>query len=590
MNTRRYKNILLAAAVAVQCSISCMDGYETLPVDHYTSDYVFSTTDSAGAKALGLLSTVYNMLSDGHNRVGGDYLDAASDDAISIKMASTPDVLKLQLGQYTPRTRVTSDMIWGDYYTAIRRVNILLSGVDRVPFNETYTDALGQVRPLNVTLKAEARFLRAWFYFQLLERYGGVTLLGDNVYDISDDLELPRNSFAECVDYIVTELDEIKDSLRTLPMDNPSTYAHVATKPACMALKARVLLYAASPLFNGSTIEEGNDLVGYTDYSVERWHEAAVAAKELIDEYGENGTGTFKLAPDSRDVFLGFYERTTNPELIFFRQGGNGTDVETDNGPLGFSGDKLGNGRTNPTQNLVDAFLMKDGKRIGESTKYVYDSQNPYDNRDPRLDKTILYNGAKWFGSALETWQGGANNPSSASEYSQTSYYMNKFMGKFADASDYTSVLHAWVMFRWTEVLLNYAEAENEYLAAPSEDVYNVIKALRERGGIEAGDDGMYGLTGTETKDEMREIIQNERRIELAFEEHRFYDIRRWRLAEKVFAEPLRGMRIVQGVGGYTYSEIDVLEAPFETKRYLYPIPYSEVNKNKNMVQNPNWK
>lgn len=194
------RNLIMAFAwsAALFATTACMDNYEELPVDQYTEDFLFSRTDSVGDRALGFLGTIYDALESGHSRVGGYYLDAASDDALPIDMDGEPDVLKLQLGQFTAHTRITSEMKWGDYYSLIRKVNIFINGIDVVPFKDTYIDALGEEQPLNRTLKAEARFIRAWFYFQMLERYGGVPLLGDKVYDINDNLELPRNSFSEC--------------------------------------------------------------------------------------------------------------------------------------------------------------------------------------------------------------------------------------------------------------------------------------------------------------------------------------------------------------------------------------------------------
>ena len=290
-----------------------------------------------------------------------------------------------------------------------------------------------------------------------------------------------------------------------------------------------------------------------------------------------------------RNIFLNFYHKSLNPELIFFRQGGSGTGVETDLGPLGFSGTNIGGGRTNPTQNLVDAFPMKDGRPIDEEGKYTYDPQNPYANRDPRLDLTVLHQGSKWLGTTLQTWQGGAHNPNAGEDYSTTSYFQRKFMGSFESQASYSAVLHLWVMMRYTEVVLNFAEAENEVLDVPSQEVYDVLIALRKRAGIEAGTDRMYGLKAGMTKEEMRQAIRNERRLELAFEEHRYFDIRRWREAENVYRQPLRGMRIAANGGGVTYTVADVLNVAWDNKRYFYPIPYTEVNKNDNMVQNPNW-
>ena len=585
------RNLIMAFAwsAALFATTACMDNYEELPVDQYTDDFLFSRTDSVGDRALGFLGTIYDALESGHSRVGGYYLDAASDDALPIDMDGEPDVLKLQLGQYTARTRIGSEMKWGDYYSLIRKVNIFINGIDVVPFKATYINALGEQQPLNRTLKAEARFIRAWFYFQMLERYGGVPLLGDKVYDINDNLELPRNTFGECVDYIVSELDAIQDDLRAIPMDQPGLYAHVPTKQACVALKSRVLLYAASPLFNERPIESGNELIGYASYDRNRWKKAADAAREFMETWGDKGDATFKLATSSRNVFLNFYHKSTNPELIFFRQGGSGTGVESNIGPLGFSGNNIGSGRTNPTQNLVDAFPMKDGKAIDEPGKFTYDPQNPYANRDPRLDQTVLHNGSKWLGTTLQTWQGGAHNPNTGEDYSTTSYYQRKFMGAFESFSDYSAVLHLWVILRYTEVLLNFVEAENEALDEPSQEIYDVLFAIRKRGGISAGTDKMYGLKAGMTKEEMREVIRNERRIELAFEEHRYFDIRRWREAENIYKQPLKGMQISSNGVGVTYTVADVLNVTWDSKRYFYPIPYAEVNKNDNMVQNPNW-
>lgn len=587
---KRYRYILPVLALGMIALVSsCMDNYETLPADEFTEDYLFSRTDSNGVQARQFLNQIYDELENGHNRVGGDYLDASTDDAISINTDNDPDVYKIYKGTYTASSRVTSDMIWDDYWAGIRKVNIFISGIDQVPYKNTYVNALGETRNLGVSFKAEARFLRAWFYFQLVRRYGGVPLLGDKVYGLNDDIQLARNSFADCIDYIVSELDNIQDSLRTYPISNASEFAHVATKQSCMALKSRVLLYAASPLFNGQTLEDGNSLVGYTDYDRNRWKLAADAAREFIETDGHLGSENFVLTEDPRDVFLNYYSFGSNPELIFFRQEGTSTGEESTNGPLGFTGTNLGNGRTNPTQNLVDAFPMKDGKPIGESDKYTYDAQNPYANRDPRLDMTILHNGSTWLGTTLATWQGGDNNPSNGSSYSKTSYFSCKFMGKFANATEYSDHYRLWVIFRYTEILLNFAEAENEYLDAPSQDVYDMIILLRQRAGIEAGDDHLYGLKANMTQAEMREVIHNERRLELAFEEHRFYDIRRWRIAEEVFSKPIQGMQIVSGSGQTIYSRVDLLTTSFQTRQYLYPIPYSEVNKNANMKQNPNW-
>lgn len=566
---------------------ACNDGYEKEPVEHFTLDYLFSRADSAGIQARYFLNNIYyEHLPSGYNRINGDFWDAASDDAISINN-NEPEIYKLFMGRYSAVSRLT-DMEWGGYYQGIRKANILINNIDVVPFNLTYINALGETKPLNYTMKAEARFLRAHFYFELVKRYGGVPLIGDNVYVLGDDVQLPRNTFAQCIDYIVRELDEIKDDLRSLPMADATEFAHAPTKEACLAMKARVLLYAASPLFNEKPLEAGNELIGYPSYDSGRWNLAAQAAKDLIDQYGPKGKGTLNLAQDYRNIFVDFYGGN-NPELIFFRPVGKNKSIETANGPLGFSGNSLGNGNTNPTQNLVESFLMKDG------TKYVSTSvDDPFKNRDPRLDFTILHHGSRWLNTTLDTQVGGTHNPSGA-QYSRTCYYMAKFMKDYQTSSNYEDNIHLWVMYRYGEVLLNYAEALNEVALAggtiDNKEVLNSLIQLRKRAGIEPGNENYYGLPAPQNYDaaEMREIIRNERRIEMAFEEQRYWDIRRWRIAEDIFKEPLKGLNI-QVVGNKTiYNEVNVLSAEFDTKRYFYPIPYSEVIKNGNMIQNPNW-
>ncbi|GCB36574.1 RagB/SusD family nutrient uptake outer membrane protein [Bacteroides faecalis] len=584
----RNKFLALLGASLLITITSCSDGYEPKPVEFVSLDFVFSPTDSLGTNAVKFLSNIYAGLQNGHNRVGGDYLDAASDDAVSINI-SDPDVYKLQVGQYTAISR-TSNMDWGVYYQGIRKVNILLDNIDVVPFMQTYVNAKGESHPLNVSMKAEARFLRACFYFELVKRYGGVPLMGDDIHVLGDDMELPRNTFEDCIRYIVDELDAIKDDLRTNPMPDFDQYSHAATREVCMAMKARVLLYAASPLFNERPIEPGNELIGYASYDRNRWKEAAKAAKEFIDEYGPEGKAVYGLNNDFRDVFLNFYNVTANPEVIFYRPGSENTSIENNNGPLGFSGNSLGKGRTLPTQNLVDAFPMKDGMFADQGSKYVKNQEDPYLNCDPRLDYTVLHHGSLWLRNKLDTSKGGANNPSGVAEYTRTSYYMCKFMGKFETEQDYSNKLHLWIMYRYAEILLNYAEAENESLDTPSSDVYDAIIALRKRAGIEAGENN-YGLkeVGEMTQDQMRELIHNERRIELAFEEHRYWDIRRWRSAENIFRNPLKGLEIKTTGGKTSFININVLQTTFDVNRYFYPIPYSEVVKNDNMIQNPNW-
>ncbi|MDR2816086.1 MAG: RagB/SusD family nutrient uptake outer membrane protein [Proteiniphilum sp.] len=581
-------------------AVTSCDEYEAVPIERFTEDYVFSSTDSLGRNAEKYLNAIYYAMQNGHNRVGGDYLDAASDDALS-SAVSENDIQRLATGQYTAANRVGAgrdvpnriigNMDWANYYTSIRQAINFINNIDIVPLMTTYTNANGIKAPMNRAWKAEARFLKAYFYFELVKRYGGIPILRDDApYELGEDIELPRNTFEYCINYIVSELDAIKDKLRAAPLPNPAAEGHVITAGAAMALKSRVLLYAASPLFNERPIDPGNELVGYAQYDPQRWKDAADAARGFINTY----QGIYALAPSSfTSVFLNYYGENNNKEIIFAQQGDKNKGVEQNNGPIGFTGNNQSNGRTSPTQNLVDAFPMKDGKAIDDPGSLYYSTyslQNMYANRDPRLEYTVMHNGSRWLKTTLETYIKGKNNLTQSVQTTKTSYYLRKFMGNFEESDNYDDVLHLWIMFRYAEILLNFAEAENEY-SGPTTEVYKAITDLRARAGIEPGADNLYGLKPIPamTKEEMRGVIRNERRIEMAFEEQRYWDVRRWRAAEEVFANPLYGLQITKSSNVLNYERVPVASYSFEDKRYFYPIPYSEVVKNKNMKQNPGW-
>ncbi|GHT72778.1 hypothetical protein AGMMS50262_02550 [Bacteroidia bacterium] len=598
---------VITGCLSVFALTSC-DNYEAVPIERFTIDYVFSPTDSLGTNAMRYLNSIYYAMQSGHPTQipARDYLDAATDDAIT-SAVSENDIQRLASGQYSAASRIDAgsstpnsiigQMDWGNYYIAIRQAITFVNHIDEVPLMLTFTNNAGDTISMTRAWKAEARFLKAFFYFEMVKRYGGVPLMDDtHPAELSDDMELPRNTFEECINYIVNELDAIKDSLRTVPLENSAADGHVVTQGAAMALKSRVLLYAASPLFNENPLEKGNELIGYAQYDQARWKKAADAARWFMDTYAPAIYDLDRLpavgsTPGFVHLFVNDYT-SNNKEIIFFRQGSKNHEIEKINGPIGFSGTNQSNGRTSPTQNLVDAFPMKDGKAIDDPTsKYTYTplSQSMYDNRDPRMGLTVMYNNSRWLKTNLETFNKGVNNPGTSAQTTKTSYYMRKFMGQFAETSEYNdNNVHCWILFRYAEILLNFAEAQNEY-AGPTQEVYDQLIDLRKRAGIEAGTDKLYGLKANMTKEEMREIIHNERRIEMAFEEQRYWDIRRWRIAEDLFKTPLYGMLITRVGSSLNFERKEVAFYTFESKRYFLPIPYSEVIKNKNMKQNPGW-
>ena len=577
---KNYKiKIFIGVGLIALCAMACKKS-EKFPVQDVTIQYVFDPRDSAGTAALKFLLNVYSVVPYGHNRVNPDYLDAASDDAVSsgtgteVTTLSTAAYNSINLPNYENLWSNTNTYNTGNCWNGIRYANEFIDNIGVVPV-KGFVNGIGT----RYIWKSEARFLRAYFYFELVKRFGGVPLLGNTVYNINDNLNIPRSSFANCITYIVNECTAIQDSLITAPLANPASDNYRATQGAAMALKAKVLLYAASPQFNDPTGSITNALVGYTNYDPTRWATAAAAAQAVIS------LGSYTLDPVYQNVFL----TQNDPEVIFIRTA-NGTgpshNVESDNGPIGYPA-AISNGQTSPTQDLVNAFPMNNGLPITNPAS-GYDPNNPYNNRDPRFYSNILYNGAPWLSTSLQTFEGGQSKPDNGQQETVTGYYMAKFMANQASGTTYANHDEDWVVFRYAEILLDYAEAENES-AGPVAAVYQTLEQLRIRAGI-TNTSGSYGLTTGMSQAQMRAAIQNERRIEMAFEEERYFDIRRWKIADSVMNVPRMGVSITNSNGTLTYNYIPVLTTKFiAPKMYLYPIPYTEVLANPNMKQNPGW-
>ncbi|RFZ94897.1 RagB/SusD family nutrient uptake outer membrane protein [Mucilaginibacter conchicola] len=567
---RRSFNIS-AALIAIAIIVGCKK-YEPVPAEQRTIDFVFDKDDSLGANAYAYLNSVYAFTQSGHNRVASDYLDAASDDAVSSPNNAAADVYRMATAAYNATNFFPGDNIWANSYKAIRQANIFITNINIVPVKD-------QLRPgisMKFAWKSEARFLRALTYFNLLKRYGGIPIVGDKVFTLEDNIALPRNSFEDCVNYIVSECDAIKDTLLTAPLAQPAAYSQRVTNGAALALKAKVLLYAASPLYNGGNIDATNSLTGYAGYDVSRWQKAAAAAKAVMD------LNAYSLVSDFRNAFI--TQVPANTEVIFQRPNGLTNGVEGANGPLGFTTSPLGGGRTSPSQNLVNAYPMSNGLDITDAAS-GYDPANPYDNRDPRLGFTVFFNGAKWLKSTVVTYEGSRGKPNVGTQQTATGYYMRKFMGLYEDATNYATAPEDWMIFRYADILLSYAEAQNEALGAPDASVYSAVEKIRQRAGLVP-----YQLPTGLNKDKMREAIHRERRLEMAFEENRFFDIRRWKIAETVMNQPITGVTIANTAAGYTYTYGTVLTPKFDApKMYLYPIPYDETLKNPNLKQNPGW-
>ena len=544
--------------------VSCSK-YEPEPLNNVTEDNVWDPLDKNGDFAKQMLTDIYSYLPDGYNRIGGDLLDDASGDAVASRFTNTVE--------YFTNGRLNSqnnpDNCWTNSYRAIRAANDFLAHIDIVPVDATTKQYW----------KAEARFIRAISYFEMLKRFGGVPLIGDQVLTATDNLQLPRNTYAECAAYIVNECDAIKPLLRVEPVAD-SDIGRI-TRCAAMALKIRVLLYGASPLYNGGGLSSDpamKALTGYPTYDATRWNKVVTACEDMI------ALNVYSLPTSYTSVFTA----RKNTEVILAKERAKTFDVESNNSPIGFS-PATGLGYTSPTQELVDAFPMANGLAITDPTS-GYNAAAPYTGRDPRFAATIFYNGTPWLNRSggVQTFTGGLDRPGGTAVQTRTGYYMKKFMADFSTQTSFSNQDHNFILFRYGEVLLTYAEALNE--VGRTSEAYTQLIAIRKRAGISAGTGSLYGLKAAMSQTEMRLAIQNERRIEMAFEEQRFWDIRRWKIADQVLNGTLHGVTITKtGTSTYTYAPLNVSTVSFANRNYTMPLPYTEVVTDLSLIQNEGW-
>lgn len=442
---------------------------------------------------------------------------------------------------------------WKSAYSNIRTINVFFDRIDDAPIETV----------LKNRMKGEMKFIRAWIYANLIWRYGDVPLI-TNLFELNQDYKVKRDSYSDCVDFITKELDE---AITLLPAKSSSETLGRATGDACKALKARVLLYAASEQNNPS-------------HSKEKWEAAAEATKAVLD-------AGYTLGNDYQSVFL-----EDNDEIIFARYftQANSTDFMLFNGRNG------SNGWTgeNPTQNLVNAYEMTNGElpylneelplKINPASGY--DESNPYAGRDPRLDASILHDGSMWAGRETETWHGGLDSPESSIgswNASKTAYAFKKFMVEsIPPAGSSVKPENPWIFFRLAEFYLNYAEIM--YELGNEEQAREYVNKVRARQSV-----NMPPVTASGEK--LRDKIRNERRVELAFEGHRFFDVRRWCIADETENRDLLAMNIQkQADGSKTYEVTMLLKRSFLEQHKLVPIPRTEIDKSEgSLVQNPGY-
>lgn len=478
-------------------------------------------------------------------------IGAATDEIHSIKNAGNYYII--QQGDLTPDN--VNDLNgylnnWKNAYAVIRDVNVFLEKIDEVPVLNEDKDEM----------RGEMKFIRAFQYAELIRRYGGVPII-DKIYGLDDDFSVERASYEECVAFIISELDEV---IGLLPDQQVDQNLGKASADAARALKSRVLLYAASPLNNPE-----NDLT--------KWQLAADAAEALIDtRYGLHG--------DYHDLFLHH-----NQEIIFARYFTQANTYEL-HFQVARNGDN-GWGSDSPTQNLVNDYEMANGKSPfldnGEiNPDSGYDPNNPYENRDPRFYASILHDGSMWMGRETESFEGGMDSgggPIAAWNTSKTRYFLKKFVPEDIPPTGSTVMpTSPWIVFRYAEILLNYAEAK--YMLGDEPTAREYLNIVRSREGVNMPD-------VTASGEELLEKIRNERRIELVFEGHRYFDVRRWEIADETESEDLMGViieKVDEDTKTYTYQTL--IDRTWDDRLYRLPIPRAEIDRSRNSLdQNPGY-
>jgi len=533
--------------------VSCDSDFLDLePTDSFTEAVVFD--DPVLSEAF--LYRAYSLLPWGFKPAGWTMPLSFLCDENNARLADAA-VGPIISGNMTPSYLGAMD-VWADqdnrgrsYWPSIKQCNEFLAKTEE---SEMDPEILNPLR-------GEAKMIRAYAYFRLVCYFGGVPII-TQPFSLDDDWKVPRDSYDNCMKFIFDELDE---AMNMLPLQRDNANLGRATKAAAMAIKARALLFYASPLNNPS-----NDKT--------RWQAAANASKAIID------LGIFDLYPNYKELFM--EAGGWNEEVIWARRTQNQIVREARIEQVFFPNGWRGYGQIHPYQNLVDDYEMANGKKIDQEGS-GYDPQNPYVDRDPRFYYTILYDGAPFKERTIETFfPGGQDSPEgtvSSWNATQTGYYPRKFIDETQTGYGWTGTSDPlWLWFRYGEVLLNYAEAM--YQLGNEEVCREYINKIRNRSGVEMP-------PVTESGSALWARLVNERRIELVFEEHRFFDVRRWKIAEDVLSRDLNRMYIWKdpATGQKTYEVRFYKKPKFNSWNYLAPIPQEEIDKNALLEQNPGY-
>ena len=562
---KTFKTIAIAFAAISAVSCGYLEFDETDGLRSY--DEVYSYFDETKQ----MLTHVYSYIPQDFGTIGGAMRDCASDDAEFGDTGGT--VQYMNNGTWSALTTV--DDAWTLYY-GVRAANEFLQSFAETDFSRfekdpDYQNWVDQMQYFTY----EARILRVFFFFELAKRYGDIAMPLEKL-DIEQANSIAKTSFEDVVEYIVSECDACAPEL-------PDTYTDVAnsetgriTRGFAMALKSKTLLYAASELHNPSM-------------DTDKWKRSASAALDLIQ------TGLYSLDPADK------CNNPTSVEVVLARQNDNSTTFELYNFPIRFTeGQKNGSlvtMGTFPTQNLVDAFQTRNGYSVTlEASGWVSDDPEfnparPYLNRDPRFSRTVLCNGDAFKGSVIALYKGGSDDAAVSDGGSPTGYFLRKYVQESTsfDPDAQVTNKHHWIVYRYAETLLTYAESMVEAFGDPdytdADYPYSARWALNQV----RSNAGMPDVT-VSGKDGFIEALRNEWRVEFAFEDHRFWDVRRWQIGSDTQTD-IYGVEITQASGSsYSYRRFLYESRKWNDRMYLYPIPQTELYKNSNLApQNPGW-
>lgn len=590
-----FNYILLFCGLVL--SAGCKKYLDQVPHDRITIEEVFRKKQPSEQ----YLANVYSYVND-ESDVWNGYPWLGNSDEADVTWSKYP-IYDLNIGNIAAGSPRFDK--WKQYYEAIRSATYFIRHIDE---NTEIRNLNGQQRIDQY--KAEARCLRAYYYFLLMRQYGPVIIMGDTLLSPdapAEALQLARSPFDACVDYVSNELDQAASVLPLLPSANGQTsnmeYGRM-TKGIALAIKSRLLLYAASPLYNGNTelagfkSQDGVPLIAQT-YDAEKWKRAADAAKAVIDL---NLYSLFKdPGGDVTKSLQGIFFQAWNNEQIFVRKS-NGLPTWDVHCMPRQAGGWCGIGAT---QEQVDAYFMKDGLPIHESPLYTatgftniggVNVYNMYINREPRFYTDVTYNNSIFQGGNMKEpkpitfYLSGPNGKNGhPTDWSRTGYLVRKNVGpQTNDGSGGNGQRQERpiILFRLGELYLNYAEALNEY--APSHpDILVYLNRIRERGGVPQYGQGTDPLPVPASPSDMRKRIHAERRVELAFEGHRWFDIRRWKIAPRVMGQ-VHGMDVNKD-GNDFYKRVVAATHLFRPANYWFPITQYELDRSRLMVQNPGW-